>query len=275
MGGRVPGPAGANNGGATSKAASQQNGIAPLRVIMFPGGLITTAPLLTPDDVEAAARYVRDCARNTGEQLDREIRVQFEDAAIRIGNIPAGFPRELLHRYIFGNYDTLYLTPDEFIAKVDPFASVIEPNKATNGSGFTDDLQRDLNKLAATASSSAQVGFFGKYAIGAFHGAHRTAGLGRMTLMVNVYVTASSPTDWELLGTAMLKAERWDFDWEMSTLLKELWDGGVSFDRQDLRGRERRTALGSSIPGHPFYVAMTASVQVSQTAGDEWATFFV
>ena len=100
MGGRVPGPAGANNGGATSKAASQQNGIAPLRVIMFPGGLITTAPLLTPDDVEAAARYVRDCARNTGEQLDREIRVQFEDAAIRIGNIPAGFPRELLHRYI-------------------------------------------------------------------------------------------------------------------------------------------------------------------------------
>jgi hypothetical protein len=57
MGGRVPGPAGANNGGVAAKGPPQQTGVAPLRVIVVPGGLITTTPLLTPEDVEAAARY--------------------------------------------------------------------------------------------------------------------------------------------------------------------------------------------------------------------------
>ena len=96
-----------------------------------------------------------------------------------------------------------------------------------------------------------------------------------MALSVDANVTARSLADWELEGTAILRPEKWDFDWEWSALATELWQGGVSLDKNDLRGRQRRTALGSSIPGQRFYVAMTAPVKVSQRAGDAWATFYV
>lgn len=96
-----------------------------------------------------------------------------------------------------------------------------------------------------------------------------------MALSVDATVTANSRSDWALEGTAILRPEKWDFDWEWSALATELWQGGISLDKNDLRGRERRTALGSQIPGQRFYVAMTGPVRVSQRAGERWAAFSV
>jgi hypothetical protein len=197
----------------------------------------------------------------------------FEEAAIRIGTIPPGFPRELLHRYIFGNHATLYLSPYDFLTNVAPMTSVLEPNKVTGGT-LPPALQVDLmTQLGSSTVSSTPVKFWGRYEVGAFHGAHRTGGLGRMTLIVQADVSATSPTAWELEGTAILRPEKWDFDWEWSALFIELAKSGVSLDSKDLRGRERRTALGARIPGRPFYVAMTAPMSISQNAGETWATF--
>ncbi|HKP59856.1 MAG TPA: hypothetical protein VJV78_24195 [Polyangiales bacterium] len=90
---------------------------------------------------------------------------------------------------------------------------VYEPNRAVNGNNFFNQLQSDLATKASKANGSAPVKFWAKYVIGAFHGAHSTGGLGRMALSVDVNVTARSRTDWELEGTAILRPEKWDFDW--------------------------------------------------------------
>jgi|GEM_PF-4985762 len=261
-------------GGNISKpAASQSSSSAPLAITVVPGGFTSTRPLLTRNDFEEMARQIGDYVRKTGGEVNQGVRSAFEKAAIRIGNLPPGFPRELLHAYIFGNYATLLLTPADFVAKVGPIASVIEPNKATKGNNFFNQLRADLLVKTVGANSSAPAKFWAKYLIGAFHGAHSTGGLGRMALSVDVNVTAISLADWELEGTAVLRPEKWDFDWEWSALATELWQGAVSVDRDDLRGRERRTALGSSIPGNRFYVAMTAPMKISQCAWERWATF--
>jgi hypothetical protein len=252
------------------------SGGAPLTITVVPGGIISTRPLVSPEDLDEMVKQVANYARAAGGKISHEIRVAFYKAAIDIGKLPPGFPRDLLHAYVFGNYATVTLTPAEFIAKVDPIASVFEPNKAVNGSNnFFNQLQSDLASKTAGASTSTPAKFWAKYLIGAFHGAHNTGGLGRMALSVDANVTAWSRTDWELQGTAILRPEKWDFDWEWSSLATELWNGGVSIDRKDLKGRERRTALGSSIPGQRFYVAMSAPVRISQSAGEQWATFFV
>ena len=252
----------------------QTQSSAALKITVVPGGFVSTKPLVTPEDFEELARQLTEYVRTTGGRIDHGIREAFEKAAIQVGNLPVGFPRELLHAYIFGNYATLLLTPAQFITNVGPIASVIDPNKGVGGNSFTNQLRGDL--LSKTAKTGgATVKFWGKYLVGAFHGAHNTGGLGRMALSVDANVTARSLADWELEGTAILRPEKWDFDWEWSALATELWQGGVSLDKNDLRGRQRRTALGSSIPGQRFYVAMTAPVKVSQRAGDAWATFYV
>jgi len=259
-------------GGHASKSggAASGNG-APMSVTMVPGGFTSSRPLLTREDFEELGRQVTKYVQTTGGEINQGVRAAFEQAAIRIGNLPPGFPRELLHAYIFGNYATLLITPADFISKVGPIASVIEPNRAVGGNSFLPQLHNDLT--ARTSKNPAPVTFWSKYLIGAFHGAHRTGGLGRMALSIDAKVSARTSTDWELDGTALLRPEKWDFDWEWSALATELWQGGVSLDRNDLRGRERRTALGSAIPGKRFYVAMTAPMRISQRAGERWATF--
>lgn len=72
------------------------------------------------------------------------------------------------------------LSPADFVSKVGPLASVIEPNKATKGSNFLSQLRADLLVKTVGATSSAPAKFWAKYLIGAFHGAHSTGGLGRM-----------------------------------------------------------------------------------------------
>lgn len=254
--------------------ARQAPNSAPLTITVVPDGFICTKPLLTREDFEEMARQVTEHARSTGSRINHGIRAAFEEAAIRIGNLPMGFPRDLLHAYIFGNYATLQLTPAQFVTNVGPIASILEPNKAVSGDSFVNQLRSDLASKVS-ASSAAPIKFWAKYLIGAFHGAHRTGGLGRMALSVDGNVTASSRMDWNFEGTAILRPEKWDFDWEWSALRTELWRGGVSLDKNDLRGRERRTALGSCIPGQRFYVAMTAPVRISQRAGEAWATFSI
>lgn len=262
MGDRVP------------KATGQQQGATP-GINVLPGGVIVSStPLLTPEGVDAFATAVTEYTRSTGRQINHQVRLAFEEAAIRIGKIPPGFPRELLHRYIFGNYATLSLTPADFVTKVKPLASIYEPNKASRGhSNHLNMLQRDLAAKVGGGVSGSPVTFSAKYRVSAFHGAHSTAGLGNFDVAVTGTVTARALNDWEFKGTAMLVPDRWDFNWEWAKLVKELWYGGVSLDREDLRGRERRTALGRTIPGQSFYIAMTAPAQVYQKAGQPLATF--
>ena len=98
-------------------------------------------------------------------------------------------------------------------------------------------------------------------------------GWGVLTSMSVGNVSGRARDDWEFKGTAILEPERWDFNWEWAQLVKDLWYGGVSLDRKDLRGRERRTALGWTVPGKPFFIAMTGPMQVHQSARQQWATF--
>jgi hypothetical protein len=277
MGGRTPGPALEHVADVTGgRRTGNFTASGPLGTCtaMTPGAIICSTPLLTPEDIESFAAYVTNAALGAGRGLDRSLRVTIEQAVIRVGGIPVGFPRELLHHYIFGRYETLYLSPTDFLKKVRPVADVYDPNKATGGDDYPKALKLDLlTKLVSSSALRPSITFRGRYSIGAFHGAHSTGGLGRMKLMVEAEVTGSSLADWRLEGTAILKAEKWDFNWEPSDLWDELAEGGVSFDRTDLRGRERRTFLGSRIPGRPFFVAMTGPVKIYQLAGDEWATF--
>ena len=160
------------------------------------------------------------------------------------------------------------------MTKVKPLASIYEPNKASRGgSNHLNMLQLDLAAKVGGGLSGSPVTFSARCRVAAFRGARSTAGLGNFDVVVTGTGSARARNDWEFKGTAMLDPNRWDFNWEWVKLVKELWYGGLSLDREDLRGRERRTALGDTIPGQPFYIAMTAPAQVYQKAGQPLATF--
>lgn len=203
-------------------------------------------------------------------ELDYGTRCNIERLAIEIGELPPGFPRELLHRYIFGSFQTLFLTPDQFMKKVKPRASIYWPNAGVNGGDRPEKLRADIDARLISAGAKT---FLNTYHFSAGHGAHKTGGLGRMSMWAEVEVRGTKHDDWSLEGKAWLKPDRWDFDWTFKELYRELGNRGVAFGSKDLKGRERRTTLGSLIPGQPFYVNLNGALRVREQAGDEWATF--
>lgn len=217
-------------------------------------------------DIVADGRVVEEWALSAIEQR-----------VIDTGRIPPGFPRELLHHYMFGNYETLHLTPQEFLTKVGPFGSVVDPNLWAGDGSYTEVLAGHIqSRLEAPQATAPGVKTFTeRYEFGAFHGAHSTGGLGRFKMAAYVTVEGTGWADWKISGRARPRPDRWDFDWTFYNLGREIWDGGLEQYDDDLRGRERRTALGSAIPGHPFYVNMTGWLKIEQSAGQENATFSV
>lgn len=196
--------------------------------------------------------------------LDVKARYLVMNEVIRIGAIPPGLPRRLLHRYMFGYGSPLDLTPEEFLKDVGPVGSIYYPNSYNgNPNENREALASDvLQNFGVNLSSRAM--FTGRYRFSCFHHAHTTAGLGRFAMIANVSVRGTSTKSWQLFGTALLDPEKWDFDYSTFALLEELQQHHP-LDMTDLHGRERRTWLGAKIPGTPFLVRMTAPVHVQET----------
>jgi hypothetical protein len=209
-----------------------------------------------------------DAFGSSARYLDISARYTIEREVIRIGNIPSGFPRQLLHRYIFGDGSPLILTPAQFLRDVGPKGSIYDPN-SQNGNpnehpyALFNDIKTHFPK---PENMSVQNVFTGSYTFSCFHGAHSTAGLGRFRMDAVVEVRGASPSDWQLDGSALMVPESWDFNWAWSSLSDELLMHHPA-DKSDLHGRERRTALGSMIPGKAYMVAMSAPVRVQESSG--------
>lgn len=199
--------------------------------------------------------------------LDVSARYTIEREVIRIGNIPPGFPRKLLHRYIFGDGSPLVLTPAEFLREVGPVGSIYNANSQTGSQELPNALYEDIKKnFPKNVNVSTAKVFTGSYEFSCFHGAHSTAGLGRFRMKAVVHVHGATPSDWHVDGTAKMEPNIWDFDWTWSALYDEL-ARHHPLDGNDLSGRERRTALGSRIPGKPFSVSMSLPVRVQEFSG--------
>lgn len=80
------------------------------------------------------------------DYLDLSGRYTIEREVIRIGNIPLGFPRQLLHRYIFGDGSALELTPSQFLKEVGPIGSIYNPNSQVGKKALESDLYGDIQK---------------------------------------------------------------------------------------------------------------------------------
>jgi hypothetical protein len=90
------------------------------------GGVVlaTTLPMGGPLAMQGVVKQLERLATSPIRELDYGTRCNIERLAIEVGGLPSGFPRELLHRYIFGNYETLTLSPSDFLKKVAPMASI-------------------------------------------------------------------------------------------------------------------------------------------------------
>lgn len=200
------------------------------------------------------------------QYIDTSARYTVEREVIRIGNIPAGFPRKLLHRYIFGDGSPLVLTPGQFLKEVGPKGSIYDPNAQSGNPNelpfaLYEDIRKNLSKTANPLGKEKV--FYGTYEFSCFHGAHSTAGLGHFTMTAIVHVSGTSPSDWRLDGTAVMKPNDWDFDWTIGALVNEVITHHP-LDGTDLHGRERRTAMGWTMPGKPFPVSMSLPVRVQE-----------
>lgn len=187
------------------------------------------------------------------------------NSAIEIGNIPPGFPRELLGRYIYGDGSTLYLSPEVFLENVKPRGSIYRPNAWS--SGFSEDLKADVKRHCSACRSTAEV-WRGRYRFGVFDRGSRTAGLGYFLMEADVSCSCMAPNKWEVQCQATTRGDYWDFNWTLEALALDLAMNGVAFDASDEKGRERRTFLGSALPGKPFWIKVTGPVNVMERFED-------